>query len=218
MNQAAQKSGKKPLIIVSSIVILLLAIIGIMFALALSDPNASITPVEQTKTGVEKLVKAAVTGEPAQLSAEEMNAILVQTKVKNVRFMINSNNTADAYAPVEYKGIKFRVSANLTITTASEKQISATVNSMKIGRLPVNPTLLMQYCKEVLPKEISVDKNVLRIDSSLLDTYILGDMVGMNINSLTIADQSFVVNVTGNLDKLKDYITKNLQSYIGLLS
>ena len=225
MKQAVQKRGKKPLIFIVSFVALLLMIIGILFALILNDPNQPIATGAKTDTGVAKLVKAAVTGAPAQLSSEEMNAILAaklakgtQTKIKGVRFTINGDNTVDAYVPVDYKGIRFGVSANLTVAPAAEKQISATINSMKIGRLPVNPAWVLSYGKTVLPKEVGVDGNVLHVNADLLNTYVLENMVGANISSLTVANQNFVVGVSGNIDKLKTYIEQNLKSYIGLLS
>lgn len=224
MKQVVQKRSKKPLIIILSFVALLLVILGVAFGLALSDPNVPITASGQTNTGVVKIIKAAVTGAPAHLSAEEMNAILAeklaggsQTKVRGVRFTINPNDTVDVYLPIDYKGVKFGMSGNLTFGAAAEKQISATVNSIRIGRLPVNPAWLLQYGKEVLPKEISVNGSVLQVDSSLIGTYILANDAPASISSLTVADQSFVVGVSSNLDKLKEYIEQNLKSYIGLL-
>lgn len=225
MNQTVQKSGKKPLIIILSVVILLLVVLGILFGLALSDPNEPITAVKQTSTGTVKLVKAAVTGEPASLTVDEMNSILAakfakstQSKINGIRLSIGSNHAVNAYVPINYKGIKFGVSANLTVGAAADKQISATVNSMKIGRLPVDPAWLLQNGKASLPSGIRVNGNILTMDTSLLDTYVVGDMVGVNLNSLTVADDQFVVSVSGNLEKLKEYIAQNLQSYIGLLS
>ncbi len=224
MKQAAQKHGKKPLIIVLSVVILLLATLGILFGLALNDPNVPIT-ADETDTAVAKIITAAAAGKPTHLSAEEMGAILTaklaqskQTKVRGVRFSINSNNTVDAYLPVVYKGVKFGVSANLMVSSnTAEKQICAVVNSIKVGRLPVNPVWLLQYGKAELPNSVSANGNVLRVNTSLFSTYVLGDMVGVDINAVTVADPDFVVSVSGNLDKLKEYITQNLKSYIGLL-
>jgi hypothetical protein len=224
MKQAAKKSGGKPLIIILSVVALLLIILGILFGLALSDPNEPITPGTKASAGAAKLVASVATGVPARLSCEEANDIVAarlakseQTKVKSMRFTINSDHTVNAYLPVEYKGMKFGMNANVTLSAADEKQICATVNSMNIGRLPVNPAWALQNGKAVLPKDISVDGNALHINTRLLDTYVLEDMVGININSLMVEDQSFVVGVSGNLDKLKGYIEQNLKSYIGLL-
>lgn len=224
MKHAAQKSGKKPLIITLSVVVLVLAILGVTFGLALNDPNEPITAGNQAETGITKLVAAAVTGVPANLSSEEVNDILAakltentQSKIKGIRFTINNDQTVDAYLPVGYKGIKFGVSANLTVSTATENQVSATVNSMKIGRLPINPSQVLKYGKAILPNEITMDGNVLRVNTEQLKVYVLENMVEVNVSSLTVSDKNFVVGVSGNLDKLNEYIAKNYKSYMGLL-
>lgn len=224
MNQAVQKSGRKPLIIVLCIVVALLVIIGIVFGLALSDPNPPIVPGTKASAGTAKLVAAVATGVPAHLSAEEVNDILAEklakskgTKVLGVRLTVNSDQTVNAYMPVNYKGVRFGLNANLTLVSAEENTIAARVNSVQIGRLPANKGWTLSLLQKKLPKQVSLDGDVLRLNTQMLDTYLLQDIVGININSLSTEDQGFVIGVSGNFDKLKDYIQEHLKSYIGLL-
>nr|WP_319487484.1 hypothetical protein [uncultured Caproiciproducens sp.] len=219
-----RKRGGKLLVILLSVIVLLLAVAGILFGLAMSDPNEPLPPDGKTDSSAVavKLVSAAATGEPAKLTGEEVSAMLTQklaqgkqSAVQGVRLTVNSDNTVAAYLPVVYKGIKLGVSANLTVGwDATKNLIRVAVNSMKIGRLPVNSARMLSRVKDKLPQGVEVQGSVLSIAPDLLGAYAMPNDAMANISGLSVEDQKFVVNVTADLGRLTEYLKEKLKSLL----
>jgi hypothetical protein len=216
-----KRSARKPLFILLWMIGIILVVIGILTVLMMSDPNQDRTfPVAKSDTVVAKLGVAAVTGEPARLTAEEVNGLLAaRSSAQPVDFSINSDDTVGVYLPVNYKGIHLGVSATLTVGyDSTKKQILAEVHSAQIGRLPVQPAWALNYLKKNLPQGVSVSGNDVRADASLFTTRILANSVGLELSGLEVTGGYFVLNVSGNTDELKNYILQKLPSYLALLN
>ncbi len=214
-----KRSGKKPLFIVLSIFAGILIVIGILTILMLSDPNRNMAPAAKSDTVLAKLGVAAISGEPARLTAEELNGLLAEKLPSQApRCYINPDDTVGVYLPVNYKGIHLGVISNFTIGyNTSQEQIFAEVHSVQIGRLPVQPALALNLLKGNLPEGVTVNGNVIRADMALFSTQIFGDMVGLQVSGLEVTGRYFVLNVTGNADKLKEFIVQTLPGYLDLL-
>lgn len=214
-----KRSGKKPLFIVLSVFAGILMIIGILTFLMLSDPNRNVGTVAKSDSIVAKLGIAALSGEPARLTAEELNGFLAEKfPSQTPRCYINPDDTVGVYIPVNYKGIHLGVISNFTVGyNSSQEQIFAEIHSLQIGRLPVQPALAMSLLKGEFPQGVTVTGNVVRADMSLFSTEIFGDLVGLQISGLEVTGRYFVLNVTGNADKLKEFIVQTLPGYLDIL-
>lgn len=214
--KTTQKRSKTPVIVIS-VFVFLLAAAGIAFGLALNDPNPPIVPSGQTDSIAVKLIHAAVTGDPARLSEEEVSALASHKlarggKVQGVRLSINDNHTVNVYLPVAYKGLRLGFSAVvLPGWDSTAKQMTATVQSVRIGRLPVPPRWFLSRVKKEAPQGLTVQGNRILISSSLLGGIPLTDNHVAYINGLSVSDHVFLVNVTADLNGLKNYLENFLK-------
>lgn len=220
-----QKRGNKPLAIVLSVLVLLLAVIGVLSAMALSDPNEPLTENTDASAASAKIAiaAAATTGKPAQLTGEEASAMLSQklaqggkqNDVRGVRLTVNSDNTVAAYLPVTYKGIKLGVSANLTVGwDGTKNEIRVAVNSMKIGRLPVNPARMLLRVKEKLPQGVKEQDGVLYIAPQMFGSYEMPNDAPGNISGLEVRDGKFLLSFSVDMSKLKEFLEEQLKSLL----
>ncbi|MBW7571658.1 hypothetical protein [Caproiciproducens faecalis] len=203
---------------------LLLAAAGILFVLALNDPNPPLVPAGQTDTSAvaAKLLVSAGSGKPAELTGEEVSALMTEKLAQNgrdavsgVRLTVNSDNTVGAYLPVTYQGMKLGVSANLTVGWNSTKNnIRVVVNSMKVGRLPVNPAWILPKVSDSLPKGTELEGNVLYLPPQMFGTYEMPNDAPGNISGLEVRDGKFLLNFTVDMAKLKDYLSEQLKSLL----
>ncbi|MDF1493248.1 hypothetical protein [Caproiciproducens sp. CPB-2] len=207
-----------------SVPVLLLAVVGILFALALNDPNAPLAPGGETDSSAvtAKLLVAAGTGKPAELTGEEVGALMTQKLAQNgqravsgVRLTVNSDNTVDAYLPVSYKGMKLGVSANLTVGwDSAKKEIRAAVNSVKIGRLPVDPAWALSHAMDSLPKGAGREGNILYLPPPMFGTYEMPNDAPGSISGLEVRYRKFLLNFSVDMAKLEDYLKEQLKSIL----
>lgn len=219
-----RKRGRKPLTIVLSVLVLLLAVIGVLSAMVLSDPNEPLAGNTDTSAASAKIAiaAAAATGKPAQLTGEEAGAMLNQTlaqgkqnAVWGVRLTVNSDNTVAAYLPVVYKGIRLGISVNLTVGwDGTKNKIRVAVNSMKIGRLPVNPERMLLRVKEKLPQGVEEQDSVLYIAPQMFGSYEMPNDAPGNINGLEVRDRKFILSFSVDMSKLKEYLEEQLKSLL----
>ncbi len=214
-----KRSEKKPLFIVLSVFAGILIVIGILTALMLSDPNRSTGTAAKTDTVIAKLGVAAISGEPAVLTAEEVNGLLAEKfPPQPPRCYINPDNTVGVYLPVNYKGIHLGVIANFTLGfDSSREQITADIHSVQVGRLPVQPKLALNLLKGKFPQGVTAAGSVVSADMSLFSTQVFGDVVGLQVSGAAVTGRNFVLNVTGNADKLKEFIVQTLPNYLNSL-
>ncbi len=207
-----------------SVFVLLLAVIGILFALALNDPNEplALSGEMDSSAVTAKLLVAAGTGKPAELTGEEVGALMTrklaqngQSAVSGVRLTVNSDNTVDAYLPVFYKGMKLGVSANLTVGWDSAKNnIRAAVNSLKIGRLPVDPAWVLSRATGSLPKSVEREGAVLYLPPTMFGTYEMPNDAPGNISGLEVRNGKFLLNFSVNMPELEKYLQEKLKSFL----
>lgn len=210
-------SSKKPLFFVLSVVAVLLIVIGILTALALSDPNRDQgKAAPDSGTALTKLGVAAISGEPARLTADEMNSLLASKfPVQTPRLTVNADESVQIYAPVNYKGIHVGVTANVTIGCDPNRHIIyAAVHSLYLGRLPVDPSLGLKLAKGDSAQRITVDGSVLSTDSTLFDFGLLSEAAGMEISDIQVKDGDFVIGVSGDLTKLREFIVQAMPSVL----
>lgn len=215
-----KRSTKKPLFIVLSIFAGILILLGILVYLMLSDPNRNtVGAATKPDTVLAKLGVAAISGEPARLTAEEVNTLLAaRFDSQPPRCYINPDDTVGVYVPLNYQGIHLGVTANLTLGCNSpQQQIFAEVHSVQVGRLPVQPALALRLVKGKFPEGVSVSGNVVSADTSLFSTQVLENTVGLEISGLEVTGRYFVLNITGNAEKLKEFIVQSLPDYLNFL-
>ena len=214
-----KRSEKRPLLIVLSVFAGILIVIGILTALMLSDPNRSTGTAAKTDTVIAKLGVAAISGEPAVLTAEEVNGLLAEKfPSQPPRCYINPDNTVGVYLPVNYKGIHLGVITNFTLGfDSSLEQITADIHSVQVGRLPVQPKLALNLLKGKFPQGVTAAGSVVSADMSLFSTQVFGEAVGLQGSGAAVTGRNFVLNVTGNADKLKEFIVQTLPNYLNSL-
>lgn len=214
-------SAKKPLIIVLSIFSSLLVLVGILTALILSDPNrGQSAPTAKAGDVLTKLGVAAISGESARLTTEEVNGLLAdQFPAHTPQFSINSDNTVALYLPADYKGIHIGITANMTVgCDPSQQQVYAVIHSLYFGRLPVDPSLGLSMLKKNLPQNMTAEGNAVRMDSAVFDTGLFGEAAGLQISDLEVTGRYFVVSISGNLNKLREFIVQTLPGALQNLS
>lgn len=219
MQQTIEKKfiRKKPFILVLSVLGALLVLLGIAAAMALSDPNRAQSAVKaDTGTPLAKLGVAAISGEPARLTAEEVNSLLVERfTARAPRLSLGDDGTVTAYIPVNYKGIRLGVTAAMTIGYDTEKeQVCAEIHSLQLGRLPIAPSFGLRLLKSALPNGVSVKGNTVCADSAVSDSGLLGSVPGLQVSSLEVSGGYFIVGVSGNLGRLHEFIVQALPNVL----
>ncbi|XOQ48610.1 MAG: DUF2140 domain-containing protein [Eubacteriales bacterium] len=204
-------------IIMLSVFVFLLAAAGIAYALARSDPNPPLAAAEHADGIAVRMMQAAVTGEPVCLTEEEAGFLLSRSltrdkRIQGVRLSINDDQTVNVYVPVLYKQMPLGISAVVApgLDSAS-KQITAAVQSVRIGRLPVPPGWFLSQVKKEAPDRFQVQGNTVRMQSSLLSGLSLSNGNILHLSGLSVSDDGFLVNITADMDTLKNYLERFLK-------
>jgi hypothetical protein len=211
---------RRPWLIVLSVVAAILIIIGILAFLALSDPGRKNAPASpNTGTFYTKLGAAALSREPAEISQEELNGFL-SSKFGSMppQCKINPDNSLDLYAPINYKGIRIGVTANLTADyNLSRQQLAMQFHSLSVGRLPVPPAFALNLAKDRLPPGISVEGDFLYADSSLLVGGDLSSATGVEITDIELFDGKLMISVAGDPDRFREFVVQSLPDLFNFL-
>lgn len=215
MQQPTVKKGgvKKPLILILSVLAAIFVPLGIAAMLALSDPGQGQSAAEaDAGNALAKLGVAAVSGQPARITAGEVNGLLAEQLHSGApRLSIRSDNTVEVYIPASYKGIHVGVTANVTVgCDASSQQIYAVVHSLHLGRLPVEPSMGLRFLQGSLPESVAAEGNVVSVDSAAPGSELFGEAGGLQISELDVDGGCFVVYISGNLNRLRDFIVQTL--------
>lgn len=215
MLRIAEETNKKgrPWLIILSVAAVILILIGILTFLALSDPGRNTVPAApNTGTVYAKLGAAALSREPAQITQEELNGFLASKfGAMPPQCKINPDNSLELYVPVNYKGIRIGVTANLTAEyNPSRQQLAMQFRSVSVGRLPVPPALALKLAGNRLPHGISVEGSVLYADISLLVGSDLSSATGVEITGIELFGGKLMVSVAGDPDRFREFVVQSL--------
>ncbi len=212
-NGKTMNGGKKAATVTLSIVAVLLVVLGVLFSLLLNDPGRSRKSVApEAGTILTKLGAAALGGEPAQLSQEELNGLLASKFSGTApQCQINADDTLDVYFPVNYKGIRIGVTANVSFSfNQSRQQVMMRVHSVHAGRLPLSPKLALKLGQNRLPHGVSAEGDFIYADVSWITGGDLSSVTGIEITDMKIMGQKLLVSVEGNPDKFREFIVQSL--------
>jgi hypothetical protein len=165
-----KSGGNRILTVVLSVAAGILIILGILTALVLSTPHANQInkPVAPSGELMKKVLTGAISGQECSLTEDEVNGFIGQKYVpgslptihgaviRRVILSFREDNTADVFLPLEYQSRVYDVSANLT-PSYSGGQLVMRVNSVDIGRLPVNPAWAVPMLMEAMPSAFTVN-------------------------------------------------------------
>lgn len=211
---------RKGWIIVLSVVAAILIVIGILTAMALNDPGRNSAPVPaSTGSMFTKLGAAALSGEPAQITQDELNGLLTSRfGSMPPQCIIKEDKTLDVYVPVNYKGIRIGVTANVAMKfNPSRQQLSMQLNSVSVGRLPISPALALRLAKNRLPSGFSAEENVIYADVSTLVGNDMSNATGVDITGMDIFDGKLVITVAGDPDRFRDFVVQSLPELFNFL-
>lgn len=214
--KTARKRSKIPIIMLSVFVFLLSAV-GIAYALARSDPNPPLAAAEHTDGIAVRMMKAAVTGEPALLTEEEASLLLSRSltrdeRIQGVRLSINDDQTVNVYVPVLYKQMRLGISTVVAPGwDSASKQITATVQSVRIGRLSVPRGWFLSRVKREAPDRFQVQGNTVLVQSPLPSGLSLSNGNILYLSGLSVSDDGFLVNITADMNTLRNYLEKFLK-------
>lgn len=201
-----------------SVLAVLLFVVCVLSWLVLNDPQAGkVLPAQPSNAVAKTVLKSVVTGQECGFTPDEMSGYLQYLIAKEsgaadgdgieaAVLTAGTDNTANLYLPVRFRGKSFGVTANVTPSCDSEEdRMVFRVNSMKIGRLPVNPAWALGFVKDRLPGGLTVQGSEVSREASLL--------------SLSAGDSSADLKVTqlgmrGGLVRLKASGKVNL-SFLG---
>lgn len=216
-----QMRGKsKVWVAVLSVLAGVLILIGILAALALNDPNRGLPPAApQSGALYAKLGAAALGGEPARLSADEVNSYLAaEYPGLSPHLSIRSDDSVDAYVSVAKRGMQFGLTANLTVRfDASRQQIVLQLRSFHVGRLPVPPGFALRFAGGRLPQGITAEEDALRADLPALWSGEIAGLAGLRLTDLKVGGGSFVATAAADPDKFREFIVQSLPDVFGFL-
>lgn len=218
-----KKKSRKGLIAVLVVLAVLIVGIGATVGLALSDPYAkAVSAGVQPDTTVRKLMDAVLTGDPVTLTRDEVNGLIAEKlaglpaegmQLLDLQCVSTKEGCAEFYAPVSFRGLRLPLSAQLELGCDGE-ELWAKVQSVHLGRLPVPTQWMLAALKSVAPPEVSIVEEKISMPASFFDENILGGSVGLTVQSLSVTDTGFLVDVTGNLDRLEEGIRQKLSDFL----
>lgn len=214
-----EKHTNKAVVVVLSVVAGILVVIGILTMLALNDPNRGVAAAKaDTGKFLAKLGVAALSKQPAEFSQDEVNGLLAARLPSHpVRCSIDPDNTVTVYAPVNYKGIRLGVTANvLPDYDTGSQQLLLKVKSVHVGLLPVPPSFALQLGRAFLPPDAAVQGDTARVGSSLLFGRDLDSSAGIEVTGFEVKDGKAIVSASANSDKFREFIVQSLPNLLSL--
>ncbi|WP_195985835.1 hypothetical protein [Clostridium sp. D33t1_170424_F3] len=218
-----KKRSRKGLVAVVIVLAVLIGGVGVTAGLALSDPYAdAVSAGVQPDTTVRKLMDAVLTGDPVMLTRDEVNGLIAEKlaalpaegiQLLDLQCVSTKEGCAEFYAPVSFRGLRLPLSARLELGCDGEG-LWANVQSVHLGRLPVPPQWMLEAVKSAAPPEVSVEDERISMPASFFDENILGGSVGLTVQSLSVTDTGFLVDVAGNLDRLEEGIRQKLSDFL----
>lgn len=218
-----KKKSRKGLVAVVVALVVLIGGIGVTAGLALNDPYAgAVSAGVQPDTTVRKLMDAVLTGDPVTLTREEVNGLLAEQldelpageiQLVELQCISTKEGCAEFYAPVSFHGLRLPLSAQLEVG-CDGAELWAKVQSVHLGRLPIPRRWVMEAVKSAVPAEVSIDEERISMPASFFDENILGGSVGLTVRSLSVTDAGYLVEVSGNLDRLEEGIRQKLSDFL----
>ena len=220
-----QKKRKKIWIAMGSILVFLLIVLGTVVGLALSDPySGTVKAAAQPENVVAKLADSLLSGESTLLTKEEVSGLLAAQvtnrqgggfQILDFQCVSTGNEDAEFYIPVSRGGLHLAVSARMKVGCDTANQtLWAEVQSVKLGRLPIKAEWAMSAVRKLLPDTVTVEGNKISVPSSFFNDRILGGTVGLTVTGLQTAPSGFLVQVTGNTERLQNNFEQYLQGFL----
>ncbi len=193
-----------------AVVAVILAAVGIVSWLALNDPNAGKSFTPPSEALALKTAKSAITGqevsfEPAEVSGflnyliqKEKSGAGSASPVSGAEFSAGANNTADLYLPVTYAGKQFGVTMEGT-PSVEDGNIVFAVQSLHVGRLPLDPAWAFGMMKDRLPAAMSVQGSEISYPLPDIGVSVGGVSVGFTLKSLKMEDGKLGVKAAAKL-------------------
>lgn len=172
--------GSRALTVFLSVLAVLLAALCAVSWMLLSDPNAGRTMEQASDAVTGKAIAAAASGEECSLTPEEVSGFLngllqkhengaSEAEYTSLSVTTGADDTADVYLPVRYRGKTFGVLMNLTPSfDRTAERMLFTVNSVRVGRLPVPKSWALGLMERRLPKLLSREGDALACDTKSL--------------------------------------------------
>lgn len=181
--------------------------------LVLNDPQAGkVLPAQPSDAVAKTVLKSVVTGQECGFTPDEMSGYLQYLIVKEdgaadgggieaAVLTAGSENTADLYLPVRYRGKSFGITVNVTPSCdAEEDRMVFRVNSLKIGRLPVDPVWALSLVKDRLPAGLTVQENAVSREASLLSLSAGDSSADLKVTQLGMRGGLVRLKVSGKVN------------------
>ena len=221
---------KKGGIAAAVVVVFLLAALGTVFGLAVSDPGFSSAEPEQIPAG-EVLGRAArfvLQGEPFPLSEGELNGFIAAAEEKDegtavraqdLRVRLLGEQRVAASLPVQWNGLTLRVTAELEVDPeAEEKVLSARVVRASVGRLPLPVSWVCSLASDFLPEGAEVEGETVRIPAEwpLLRWEENMPLVSLEVTRLDLSETGASAALAANADGLLELLQQGGDWLAGL--
>ena len=221
---------KKGGIAAAVVAVFLLAALGTVFGLAVSDPGFASAEPEQIPAG-EALGRAArfvLQGEPFPLSEEELNGLIAAAEEKNgetavkaqdLRVRLLGEQRVAASLPVQWNGLTLRVTAELEVEPeAAEKVLSARVVRASVGRLPLPVSWVCSLASDFLPEGAEVEGETVRIPAEwpLLRWEENMPLVSLEVTRLDLSETGASAALAANADGLLELLQQGGDWLAGL--
>lgn len=221
---------KKGGIAAAVVVVFLLAALGTVFGLAVSDPGFASAEPEQIPAG-EALGRAArfvLQGEPFPLSEGELNGFIAAAEEKDegtavraqdLRVRLLGDQRVAASLPVQWNGLTLRVTAELEVDPeAAEKVLSARVVRASVGRLPLPVSWVCSLASDFLPEGAEVEGETVRIPAEwpLLRWEENMPLVSLEVTRLDLSETGASAALAANADGLLELLQQGGDWLAGL--
>ena len=221
---------KKGGIAAAVVVVFLLAALGTVFGLAVSDPGFASAEPEQIPAG-EALGRAArfvLQGEPFPLSEGELNGFIAAAEEKDegtavraqdLRVRLLGEQRVAASLPVQWNGLTLRVTAELEVDPeAEEKVLSARVVRASVGRLPLPVSWVCSLASDFLPEGAEVEGETVRIPAEwpLLRWEENMPLIALEVTRLDLSETGASAALAANADGLLELLQQGGDWLAGL--
>lgn len=226
---------RNTVIIILSILLLLAVTVATLIVLAFQKPNSDKFGAKPSSDLIETVVMSALYDEDADISNSEINSFIAFSldeyeknseesggdplPIKGLALFVHKDAPCEVFAQVEIGGNIFEVSGEFTLEQKiDDKQIEMNVTSIKIGNLPLPPSLVLDYIFNNTELTKSLDFINREGTDIFIDSEYGFDVFGQNINleiiKIQSEDDGLTLKTTSAASIIQDTLDSWLESWL----
>lgn len=229
-----KKKGKYRWYIVFVVFFVFLAMVLVTGGLVLKDDNAGKFYASPDAVPLlETVGKAALKGEEAQISCEDVNsflALMVEkekekeggSSVEQIFLQIREDQKIAAYTPMVLEGVHVGVTSVSSLSfSADDGLIQIDVEEIRFGRMPIPVKMALSLLSSKFPDGVSVQGNRVLIETRLFEISIPETDLVLPIEDLRVENGNFVLRTADLGQEAQKYfegiMNQGIEDFSGFL-